>query len=68
MAPSGTINIGNARTMIIRSLLQSRIKILFVTKTNPHNKVANVIKNLAEMQDGQWVMDKGKDACPIISM
>ena len=67
-APYRTIdplNIENARTTIIRFLLQSRIKILFVTKANPHNRVGNVIKNLAEMQDGQWVMDKGKAACLI---
>ena len=68
VAPSGTMNIENARTMTIRSLLQSRIKIHFVTKVNPHNRVGNVIKNLAEMQDGQWVMDKGKAACLITSM
>ena len=69
-APCGIdpLIIENARTTIIHFLLQSRIKILFVTKTNPHNKVANVIKNLAEMQDGQWVMDKGKDVCLITSM
>ena len=70
-APYRTIdplNIENARTTIIRFLLQSRIKIHFVTKVNPHNRVGNVIKNLAEMQDGQWVMDKGKAACLITSM
>ena len=68
VAQSGTMNIENARIMIIRSLLQSRIKIHFVTKVIPHNRVGNVIKNLAEIQDGQWVMDKGKAACLITSM
>ena len=51
-APYRTIdplNIENARTTIIRFLLQSRIKIHFVTKVNPHNRVGNVIKNRAEM-------------------
>ena len=68
--PTGVdpMKIENARTTIIHFMLQSRIKIHFVTKTNPHKRVGNVIKNLAEMQDGQWVMDKGKAACLITSM
>ena len=50
-APCGIdpLIIENARTTIIHFLLQSRIKIHFVTKTNPHNRVGNVIKIRAEM-------------------